>query len=111
MKVGAARIRLWRPFPVEDVKRALSNAKLVTVIDKAISYGARIAGPVALEIMSSYYHDEEKPMIMSVIAGIGQRRITEHTIKEIIDYSFKVLERGRAPGESLYWGVRGVSYE
>ncbi|MEB3806994.1 MAG: ferredoxin oxidoreductase [Desulfurococcales archaeon] len=111
VKVGAARIRLWRPFPVEDVKRALSNAKLVTVIDKAISYGARIAGPVALEIMSSYYHDEEKPMIMSVIAGIGQRRITEHTIKEIIDYSFKVLERGRAPGESLYWGVRGVSYE
>ncbi|MCE4620520.1 MAG: ferredoxin oxidoreductase [Desulfurococcales archaeon] len=111
VKVGAMRLRLWRPFPVEDVKKALGNAKLVTVIDKAISYGARIAGPVALEVMSSFYHDEAKPMIMSVIAGIGQRRITEDTIREIVDYSFKVLGRGRAPEESLYWGVRGVRYE
>ncbi len=93
------------------MKKALGNAKLVTVIDKAISYGARIAGPVALEIMSSFYQDEAKPMIMSIIAGIGQRRITEDTIREIVDYSFRVLDRGRAPEESLYWGVRGVKYE
>ncbi|MCE4621939.1 MAG: ferredoxin oxidoreductase [Desulfurococcales archaeon] len=111
VRVGGLRIRLWRPFPAEEVKNALKNAKLVVVIDKAISYGARIAGPVALEVMSAFYHDAERPSILSIIAGIGQRRITEETIKEIVDYSRKLLERGRIPNESLYWGVRGVRYE
>ncbi len=111
VKVGAVRLRLWRPFPAEDLKKAIGSAKLVTVIDKAISYGARIAGPVALELISSYYEDAEKPLILSVIAGIGQRTITEKTIHDIVEYSFRVLERGRTPGESIYWGVRGVSYE
>lgn len=111
VKVGGLRIRLWRPFPTEDVKRALAHARLAVVIDKAISYGARIAGPVALEVMSAFYHEADKPQVLSVIAGIGQRRITEQTIKEIVDYAGKLLDRGRVPQESLYWGVRGVRYE
>ncbi len=111
LRVGAVRLRLWRPFPAEDLKKAIGSAKLVTVIDKAISYGARIAGPVALEIISSYYQDADRPLILSVIAGIGQRTITERTIREITEYSFRVLERGRAPDTSIYWGVRGVKYE
>ena len=110
-RVGAARLRLWRPFPAEDVVKALGGAKLVAVVDRAISYGARISGPVALEVMSSFYGDPDAPMIMSIVAGIGQRRVTEKTVGDMVDYAFRVLERGRAPGETLYWGVRGVSYE
>ncbi len=110
-KVGAARLRLWRPFPAEEVVKSLGGAKLVVVADRAISYGARISGPVALEVMSAFYGDPDAPMVMSVIVGIGQRKVTERTVGEIIDYAYKVLERGRAPSETLYWGVRGVSYE
>ncbi len=111
VKVGAVRLRLWRPFPVEDVVKALENAKLVVVVDRAISYGARISGPVALEVMSAFYGDANAPAIMSVVAGIGQRTVTDYTVREIVDYAFRVLERGRIPRETLYWGVRGVKYE
>ncbi|MCE4625052.1 MAG: ferredoxin oxidoreductase [Desulfurococcales archaeon] len=110
-KVGVARLRTWRPFPAEDIVKALGSARLVVVADRAISYGARIAGPVALEVMSSFYGDPDAPQVMSVIVGIGQRRVTEKTVAEIVDYAFRVLERGRVPRESLYWGVRGVRYE
>ena len=110
-RVGVARLRTWRPFPTEAVVKTLGGAKLLVVVDRAISYGARIAGPVALEVMSSFYGDPDAPMVMSVIAGIGQRTVTELTVRELVDYAFRVLDRGRAPRESLYWGVRGVSYE
>jgi len=110
-KVGVARLRLWRPFPVDAVREVLGGAKLVVVLDKAISYGAKIAGPVAMEVMTSFYGVPDAPMVMSVIVGIGQRKITEKTIADIVDYAYKVLDRGRPPEESLYWGVRGVSYE
>ena len=110
-RVGVARLRTWRPFPAEDIVKTLGHAKLVVVADRAISYGARIAGPVALEVMSTFYGDPDAPQVMSLIVGIGQRRVTEKTVAEIADYAFKVLERGRIPRESLYWGVRGVRYE
>ncbi|MCE4618599.1 MAG: ferredoxin oxidoreductase [Desulfurococcales archaeon] len=110
-KVGVARLRLWRPFPAEDIVKTLGGAKLVVVADRAISYGARISGPVALEVMSTFYGDPDAPMIMSVVVGIGQRTVTENTVAEIVDYSFRALDRGKAPRETLYWGVRGVSYE
>ena len=111
VKVGAVRLRLFRPFPAEHLAKAVKGARLVIVVDKAISYGARIAGPVAMETITALYGDPDAPEVMSVIAGIGQRTITEDTIKEIFDYGFKVLDRGRIPRESLYWGVRGVEYE
>ena len=111
LRVGAVRLRLWRPFPAEDLHKAVGSAKMVVVLDKAISYGARIAGPVAMEVMTSYYGDPDAPSVLSVIVGIGQRTVTERTIREITEYAFRLLDRGRVPRESLYWGVRGVSYE
>jgi len=111
VKVGAARLRLWRPFPAEDVVRELGGAKMLVVVDRAISYGAQISGPVAMEVMNAFYGDPDAPSIMSVVVGIGQRTVTSYTVREIVDYAFRVLERGRVPRETLYWGVRGVKYE
>ncbi len=111
VKVGAARLRLWRPFPVEDVAKAVSGADLVVVVDRAISYGARISGPVALEVLSALHTMGADTKLMSVVAGIGQRAVTELTVREMVEYAFRVLDRGRIPGETLYWGVRGVKYE
>src|SRR5512137_1361594 len=40
-KVGLLRIRVFRPFPSEDIARALAKVKRVAVLDKNISLGAR----------------------------------------------------------------------
>ncbi|MCE4627578.1 MAG: hypothetical protein F7C34_00305, partial [Desulfurococcales archaeon] len=90
---------------------AVSGADLVVVVDRAISYGARISGPVALEVLSALHTMGADTKLMSVVAGIGQRAVTELTVREMVEYAFRVLDRGRIPGETLYWGVRGVKYE
>jgi len=38
-KVGVMRIKLFRPFPVEDVRRVLAGRKKVAVIDRNVSFG------------------------------------------------------------------------
>ncbi len=106
LKVGGLRLRLWRPFPAEDVIEAVKGAKLVIVLDRAISYGARIAGPAALEVMSLLYRASEKPEIMSVVVGIGQRAVTEEDVSGIVKLGLKYLEEKKVPDRTIYWGVR-----
>ncbi len=45
-KVGVVKIRLWRPFPFEDFRKAVLGKKILIVIDRAISFGGP-GGPVA----------------------------------------------------------------
>ena len=47
------KIRLWRPFPFDDLKKAVLHAKQLVVIDRAISVGA--CGPVASEVKAALY--------------------------------------------------------
>ncbi|MEB3780070.1 MAG: ferredoxin oxidoreductase [Desulfurococcales archaeon] len=107
-RVGAARLRLWRPFPVEDLVEKTRNLEKLIVVDRAISYGARIAGPVALEVISAYYYEDDAPLIASVIAGIGQRTITEDDFVKLAEVYMRKDRDSPLYRESIYWGVRGV---
>ena len=37
--VGLVKIRLWRPFPFDDFRKAVAGAKNLVVIDRAVSFG------------------------------------------------------------------------
>jgi len=49
-KVGLVRLRLWRPFPFQEFRRLVAQAKLLIVLDRAISFGG--PGPVCSEIQA-----------------------------------------------------------
>ena len=106
INVGGLRLRLWRPFPAEEIVESVKGKKLVIVLDRAISYGTRIAGPLALELMSVMYGMSERPEVLSVVVGIGQRTVTEEDIAEITALGMKYLEEKRIPNQTIYWGVR-----
>jgi len=68
--VGLIKLRLWRPFPFEEIRQAVKGAEVVIVLDRAISYGGP-AGPVCSEIRSALYDEENKPKVVSIVSGLG----------------------------------------
>ncbi|UCG39220.1 MAG: pyruvate ferredoxin oxidoreductase [bacterium] len=86
IRVGLARIRLWRPFPFEALFKALKGARVVTVLDRMLSPGGH-GGPVGTELRSAYYQQEEKPLILDFIAGLGGRDISRETFRELVKRS------------------------
>ncbi len=86
-KVGLLRLRFVRPFPYEDVRRVLSNAKKVLVLDRNLSPG--MGGIIFQEVKSAIYNEAHKPPIYGFIAGLGGRDITVKTINKIFDYANK----------------------
>ncbi len=99
LPVGLLKIRLFRPFPVEEVRRHLAHVKKVAVIDRNIGFGQ--GGIFAQEVKSALYNVGGPPLF-GFIAGLGGRDITPEVIAEIIDYAL----RHDRPEELIWIGVK-----
>ncbi|MCF7634889.1 MAG: pyruvic-ferredoxin oxidoreductase, alpha subunit [Dehalococcoides mccartyi] len=104
MSVGLVRLRLWRPFPFEELRDAVKDAKNLIVLDRALSIGGP-GGPVCSEIKAALYPLEKKPKIVSIIGGVGGRDITVANFEDIMKKGLEIAEKG-SPNEYEIYGVR-----
>lgn len=99
--VGLVKIRLWRPFPFAEFREAVQGAELVVVMDRAISYGGP-GGPLASEIRSALYAQEDRPRVVNWIAGIAGRDVAPEDFVQMLQQAKEM------PGEGYeIYGVRG----
>ncbi len=91
--VGLIRLRLWRPFPFEELRQAVKDADVLIVLDRAISFGGP-GGAVASEVKSALYNQYKKPKVVSFVGGLGGRDITVAGFEDIVDNSALVLAVG-----------------
>ncbi|MCK9391012.1 MAG: pyruvate ferredoxin oxidoreductase [Syntrophales bacterium] len=103
-KVGVLKIKLFRPFPVEAVRRALGKAKKVAVIDRNFSFGA--SGIFAQEVRAAICNSPGHPPIFGYIAGLGGRDITVQLLEEIY---FDVKGSDTPRKESIWVGLQEVN--
>lgn len=103
--VGLINLRLWRPFPFEELRQAVKNAEILVVFDRCISFGSP-GGPVSSEIRSALYNQKERPRVVSFIGGLGGRDMSVKDFEYVIDRGREVAEKG---SEELFEtvGIRG----
>lgn len=94
VKVGMLKIRLFRPFPMDEVRAALRGAKKVLVFDRNISYGHH--GIFCQEVKSALYNlpDRERPKVFGYVGGLGGRDVTTEDIEGIIRHTMETKESG-----------------
>ncbi|MDY6964817.1 MAG: transketolase C-terminal domain-containing protein [Halobacteriota archaeon] len=91
-KVGLVRLRLWRPFPFDEIRSAVKGAKLLVVLDRCISFG--YGGPVCSEVRSTFYREKGNPDIVSFIGGLGGRDISIEEYKYMVERGLAISEKG-----------------
>ena len=98
------KLRLWRPFPFEEIKAALKNAKKLIVTDRAVSFGGP-GGPFFSELKSALYSEAHRPAIYNYIIGLGGRDVT---VKDFVGMFEKVIPYSveKIVDTYEYWGVR-----
>ena len=101
IKVGMLKIRLFRPFPAEEVREALRGARKVAVIDRNISFGH--GGIFAQEIKSVLYNAGLRTPLFGFIAGLGGRDVTPQLIGQVLDYT---LDHDEPPADIIWMGVK-----
>jgi pyruvate ferredoxin oxidoreductase alpha subunit len=104
MDVGQVRLRLWRPFPFEELRQAVKDADILIVMDRAISYGGP-GGPVASEVKAALYNQPKKPKVVSFVISLGGRDTTVTGFKDIVRKGIEIAEKGSKNEYEIY-GVR-----
>jgi pyruvate ferredoxin oxidoreductase alpha subunit len=102
--VGLVRLRLWRPFPFDEFKKATLYAKQLVVIDRAVSVGGP-GGPVASEVKAAIYGENQRPSVFNYVAGISGRDVTPQDFVKMVDKAEIEIEEGNREGYEIY-GVR-----
>ncbi len=106
-KWGVVELRLWRPFPFEDLKDVLcrDNVKCVVVLDRAISFGGQL-GIVMSEVRSALYHESNRPMVVGVTSGLGGRDIKFDEYVRMFEIGEEAYRTGKEPEEVIIVGLR-----
>lgn len=76
IRIGVLSLKTFRPFPTDILKKALSQALQIVVVEKAVSVGQ---GGVISSDLSAAFHDNPVP-IRTVIAGLGGRPISKKAL-------------------------------
>ena len=82
-RVGLAKLRRFRPFPVEELRRLGRTVGRLGVLDRSYTYGA--AGAAATEIAASLYASSPRPTVRSFVAGLGGRDVTPALVRSLFD--------------------------
>lgn len=102
--VGLIRLRLWRPFPFEELRAAVKNARVLVVLDRAISYGGP-GGPVCSEVKSALYSQARKPRVLGFVGGLGGRDVFMEDFEALLNRGIAALKK-RPKEEFEMIGVR-----
>ena len=107
VKAGLLKIRVYRPFPVEEITKALSKCKAVAVLDRADSCNAA-GGPVFTDVTSAMYGRIDGVKVINYIYGLGGRDVTTDNIKEVYTNLQDIAKTGKVKEVYNYLGVREV---
>ena len=100
-KVGVVKVRLFRPFPKEELLEVVKDAEKVAVVDRNVSFG--VGGIFAHELRAAFCNDKARPPVFSYIAGLGGRDVTPQVLNDVVYQTYKKSE----PDEQSVWvGMR-----
>jgi pyruvate ferredoxin oxidoreductase alpha subunit len=104
-KVGLLKIRLFRPFPAEEIAEALKHVKAIAVMDRCDSFSNQ-GGPLNAEVRSALYGVENAPKLINYIYGIGGRDVRVENIEEVYASLYEIIETGKTGETYRYLSVR-----
>ncbi len=105
IKAGVVRPRVFRPFPGEQIARALKGVKAVAVVEKATSPGAA-ASPVFEDLAAALYGTPGAPKLVNYVTGLGGRDTSTAHFTQAFERLQKIAAGGETGPRVSYLGAR-----
>ena len=105
-KVGLLKLRVFRPFPDEEIAMALKNCKVVAIMDRSECFRGK-GGPLGAEIKAAIYDYAKDVKAFNLVYGLGGRDFTVEEAERIFNDLAAYDKDGAAFEEYRYVGLRG----
>ena len=104
-KVGLIKIRLFRPFPADEIAEALSHVKAVAVMDRAEGY-TNHGGPLGADVMAALFRARSQAFAVNYIYGLGGRDVRVDDMEGVFETLDQIVKTGDAGETYRYLGIR-----
>ena len=104
-KVGLLKIRVFRPFPAEEIAEALKNVKVIAVMDRCEGFSSQ-GGPLGAEVKSALFTAGSTAKVVDYVYGIGGRDVRVENIEEVYAALEEILTTGNVGETYRYLSLR-----
>ena len=106
VKAGLLKLRVFRPFPAEEIAKAVSHVKALAVLDKAESLNA-CGGALFTDVTSGLYTNGVQVPTVNYVYGIGGRDTTTKEIEGVYHDLQEIVSTGKVENPYRYFGLKG----
>ena len=104
-KVGVIKLRVFRPFPADELANALSHCKAVAIMDRTESYNG-CGGPLGAEVVAALYRKKVFIETVNYVYGLAGRDFTVDDVYAIFDEIKDVADGVIEAPNHKYIGLR-----
>ncbi len=110
IRAGLIKLRVFRPFPAEELAAALSHVEAVAVMDKSEGNSA-CGGPLFAEVSAACYDLERRPRLIDVVYGLAGRDCAVEDVERVYRHLLTIAETGVTGPKYLHMGQRSNQKE
>ena len=82
IRAGLIKVRVFRPFPSEEIAKALAGCRAVAVMDKSEGFSG-CGGPLFAETCAACINMDNRPKMVDIVYGLGGRDFTVAAAKQV----------------------------
>ena len=105
VKAGLLKVRVFRPFPGEEMAEALKNCKAIAIMDRCESYSAN-GGPLGAELTAALYRKKVKAEVENIVYGLSGRDLRVEDVEKLFKELQTIAKFGNKKKEYSYMGLR-----
>ena len=105
VRAGLIKIRVFRPFPAEELAEALAGCRAVAVMDKSEGFSAH-GGPLFAETAGACINLDNGPKIIDIVYGLGGRDFTVKAARSVFDRLQNIVKTGETGPVYIHMGQR-----
>ncbi len=106
MKVGLLKVRVFRPFPAQEMAEALKKCKAIAILDRAEGYSSQ-GGPLGADVRAALYKYKVMADSVNILYGLSGRDTKVEELEEVYHQLEKLANGEDTFGEYPYIGLRG----
>ena len=105
MKVGVLKLRVFRPFPAEEIAEAVKHCKMLAIMDRCESYNGN-GGPLSMEVCAALFKNKINIEAVSLMYGLAGRDFTVEHVYDIFNRMDDQIKNGNMMEQYEYIGLR-----
>lgn len=106
-RAGLLKVRVFRPFPGEEMAAALRNCKAIAIMDRCEGYNAT-GGPLGAELTAALYRAKVGAEVVNIIYGLSGRDVKVSDVEEVYNKLDKLAQGENCFGAYPYIGLRSA---